>query len=334
MNNEKERKTNLFSNSSVAVEKTKGSNNQDPNIKNKSNKKNNYFNFYAHKQIVLFITTIIIGFCCFCVKNFGFNEGIDFSGGIVIEATCEKCNMQQITKQSEKKLKQTVIYQEIDSGYLLKTTASKENNETLDTFVKFLHQNDITIINTDYTSPQMSKTFIKDSIYACIFAFICLSLYIIIRFNIKFAICCIAVLVIDILATTAFISFSKIELCLTTLMAVLTIIGYGINDKIVVFDRIKGNLSLTATQIPEIIKSSIKSVLFRSIFTSATTIIASLSLFFLKDRLIYEFELTIIFGIIFSTISSLVIAPSLLSALHIKYKPKAPEIKDPMWYAS
>ena len=298
------------------------------------NKRKNRIIFVGRKLITLIGIAVVCVVSCLCIKHFGFNKGIDFSGGIVVEAKCDNCDILKIAKTIEKDIKTTVQYQKIDSGFLLKTTASSDYDAILSKFAKNIKNAGGQITLTDFTSPQMSASFIKDSVVACIFAFICLSVYIIARFNIKFSICAILTLVMDLLITTTFISVAHIEVCLITLTAILTIIGYGINDKIVVFDRIRENLYLQSIPVVKIVKNSVKSVLLRSILTSATTIIASLSLFFFKDRSIYNFELTIIFGIAVSTLSSLIIAPNLLLALNIKHLIRKTEVKDPMWYAS
>jgi preprotein translocase SecF subunit len=226
-----------------------------------------------------------------------------------------------------------VSYQKMDNGYLFKINTTKDNDKIISIFNNILSQNNIKIVSSNFTSPQMTKVFIKDSIFACLFAFVCVGLYIIIRFNWKFALSAIITLMTDVLVVTSFISINQIEVCLVTLTAILTIIGYCINDKIIIFDRIKNNLDLRNTSIKEIVKNSVKSVLFRSLLTSVTTVVVATSLLFFDDRQIYELGITVIFGVIFGTISSIIIAPSILLALNIKHNRIVTE-KDSMWYAS
>lgn len=288
--------------------------------------------FYYKSVVVIFVGALLAIFVC--IKAFGFNKGIDFAGGVVVEATCEHCKSSVISKQIEQKLDFAVSSQKINDGnYLYKTAVLSNYDEVVDVFKKVITSNGEQIIGVDYVSPQMTKTFIDDSIFACVFAFICIGLYIIIRFNWRFALAGILTLVLDVLCSVAFVSVFQLEVCLITLTAILTIIGYCINDKIVVFDRIKENLDERGKPMVKIITESVKSVLNRSILTSLTTAVATISLLFFGDRLIYELGITIICGLLIGTITSLVFAPCL--ALLFGLKHKQPEvIKTPMFYAS
>lgn len=291
-----------------------------------------YFSYYYKLFIVCAIFTYLFS-TYKVVNNFGFNSGVDFAGGIVVEASCDNSNIDNITRQLNTRFKTSVSYQKIDNGYLFKTTTN-DYNTTLTTFREILEENNAKIVATDFSSPQMTKAFIDDSITACVFAIICIGLYVIIRFNWKFAISAIITLCLDVLAVITFISIARIEVCLITLTAILTIIGYCINDKIVFLDKVNENLDLIGTPIQEIIKNSITNVLFRSIFTSLTTVIVSVSLLFFNNRAIYEFGITVIFGVIIGTITSIFILPNLLLFFNVKHKIIKTHEKDPMWYAS
>lgn len=291
-------------------------------------------NLFKNAQCAIISIILILAISFITINKFWFNSGIDFSGGIVVEATCDKCNITDTIKQLQNELKTTINYQKIDNNHLFKTTANEDYEAILSIFRKNFKKNNIKIISTDFTSPQMTEAFIKDSIFACIFAFTCISLYIIARFNWKFAISAIIALLLDVFITITFISIKQIEVCLITLTAILTIIGYCINDKIILLDRVNKNLTLTNKTIPDILKDSTKSIFFRSVFTSLTTIIVSISLLFLKNRPIFEFGITVVFGIIIGTITSLTILPNLLCLFKIKHKTNIKKEKDPMWYAS
>lgn len=292
------------------------------------------FNIYKKKYVIVAIFFFILSFSGILAKHYGFNKGIDFAGGVVVEATCDKCNISKISKEVEKKLGSSIQTQTTSNGFLLKTTLTNNYEKTISSFKEVLKNNNAKIVSNDYTSPQMTKTFIDDSIFACIFAFACIGLYVIIRFNFKFAISAIIALVYDVLMVVCFISFTHIEVCLITLTAILTIIGYCINDKIVVFDRIKSNLDEKSKDVADIVNDSVKVVLTRSVLTSITTIIVSCSLFFFGDRFIYDLGLIIIFGIIVGTITSLLLATSLLLVFNIKHIERKQLTRDPMWYTS
>ena len=289
-------------------------------------------NIYKKSNLVLLSSLLLLFISGLSLKFIGFNKGIDFAGGIVVESTCDNYKMDDVARVIEKKIKSTIITQKIGKNCLFKSAITDNYEKIISIFKDVLEKQNAEILNSDFASPQMTKTFIDDSIVACLFAFVCIGLYVIIRFDWRFAISGILTLTYDVIMTLTFISYAKIEVCLITLTALLTIIGYCINDKIVVFDRIRENLYDTKPVV-DVIGYSTKSVVVRSVLTSLTTIIASISLLFFGDRLIYEFGLTIIFGIVVGTISSLVVAPSLLLLFGVKHK-KREIAKDPMWYAS
>ena len=293
-------------------------------------------NIYLHKFCILFVGALLLGASLFVCHKKGFNAGVDFAGGFVVEISCDGCNGAEIAGKISKKLGTSVFHQQVDGGYLFKSANTGANyDDTLGIYKDILMSSgkDIKIVKTDFASPQMTASFLKDSIFACLFAFACIGIYMMIRFNWKFAIGGVLALIYDVLLVLGCISFMQIEVCLITLTALLTIIGYCINDKIVVFDRIRSNLWDRKQPIATIILASVKSVLTRSVLTSFTTIITTTSLLFFGDRSIFELGLTIICGIFFGTLSSLFIAPSLLLLLRITHhKPKVE--KDLMFYAS
>lgn len=304
-------------------------------------KKPTSFNIYKHNVLLVFIFVAILSITSlFTIKN-GFNKGIDFAGGYVVEISCKKnCNIINLETDIKNTLKKKITHQKIETGFLIKVPASEKENynvitgQIINILTKQEYKNTITIDKVDYASPQMSYNFIQDAICACIFAFICIALYLIIRFNWKFAICGIVSLIYDTIFVINIIGILQIEVCLITLTAVLTIIGYCINDKIVLFDRVRNNLeNYNNTDCKTLILNSVKSTLMRSILTSFTTLIVCSGLLFFGDRSIYELGLTINIGIIIGTLSSILFAPSILSLLKInKRKPKID--KTPMFYAS
>lgn len=292
-------------------------------------------NIYLHKFCILFVGALLLGASIFVCHKKGFNAGIDFAGGFVVEIACDNCNGAEIAGKISKKLGTSVFHQQVDGGYLFKSANTGANyDDTLGIYKEVLNANkDIKIVKTDFASPQMTASFLKDSIFACLFAFACIGIYMMIRFNWKFAVSGVLALVYDVLLVLGCISAMQIEVCLITLTALLTIIGYCINDKIVVFDRIRSNLWDRKQPVASIVLTSVKSVLTRSVLTSLTTTITTTSLLFFGDRSIFELGLTIICGIFFGTLSSLLIAPSLVLLLRITHhKPKVE--KDLMFYAS
>lgn len=301
-------------------------------------------NPYKYKLVVIGIFALPLICSILTVINKGFNKGIDFSGGIVVEMSCNNCDISRISNDLSSKLNKSVSYQVIDGGYVFKTSLKKENvdgenyDKTLDIFKKVFNDkkykdSNIAINGTNYVSAQMSSIFVKDTINACLFAFLCIGIYIIIRFNWKFALAGILTIAYDVSIVVGFISLMQVEVCLTTLTAILTIIGYCVNDKIVVFDKIRSNLQISNTTLDNIVNSSIKSVFVRSLLTSMTTIVMALCLLYFGHKEVYEFAITIYCGIIIGTLSSILLAPVLILLLKVSKKPLT-VVRDPMFYAS
>ncbi|GEM_PF-974330 len=288
------------------------------------------------------ISFIVVG-CVFAISSSAvhtiltnpFNKGIEFAGGLVVEIQCKDCDTGTINKNIEKSINSTPTIQKSGDNLIIKTTTTSDYDKVIEKIKTSINNKDAKIVSTDFVSPQMTKTFLEDSFSACIFALVCIGLYMIIRFNWRFALAGIIALSFDVLMAICFINIKSVEFCLLTLTALLTIIGYCINDKIVVFDRIRESLKFEKDKsVAENVKSSLKGVLIRSVLTSMTTIIIALSLLFFGDRFVYEFGLVVIFGIIVGTISSLTFAPSLLMLFGIKHMQNQTIEKTPMFYAS
>lgn len=168
---------------------------------------------------------------------------------------------------------------------------------------------------------------------AITFAFCSIFFYISIRFGVSFGLFGIIALLHDIILTVGFISISNIELTLTTVAGILTIIGYSINDTVVIYDRIKLNLQrYPDAEISDVINVSNFQVLRRSIITSLVTLIAVSSMVFIPDMGLSDFCKIIMFGIIIGTYSSIFIPPSLLILFKTKRRREGKINNDPMRY--
>ncbi len=276
-----------------------------------------------------------------------FKKGIDFGGGLLLELSSVKEKAHK-----KKQLIQDEITQITGIETIVNSFGSLNNQDNkilftaktgiftqdqnllsqkIEQIKKKLTQQEITIVKVESVGPQMTKSFIQDAIFAGIFSFIAIFIYILIRFNSIFAIAGIVALMHDTLIALCFINLTKIEFNLTTMTGVLTIIGYCINDKIVIFDRIRSNFTMNS-KMNDIIDTSIRQVFTRSILTSVATMIATSSLLFFHDIAIREFGKVVIFGIIIGTYSSITLASNFL----LLFKLKKPVIKkkDPMFYAS
>lgn len=169
------------------------------------------------------------------------------------------------------------------------------------------------IISLNYIGPQISKQLIVNSIVSLMVAFIAMMIYIALRFEIRFALSATIALIHDPFLILGIFSFFHIEFNLTVLAAVLTVIGYSLNDTIVIYDRIRENFRKVRHGTPnEIVDLSINQTLSRTIMTSGFTLIVVFVLFTFGSITLQPFALALIIGIIIGTYSSIYIAGSLL----------------------
>lgn len=207
-----------------------------------------------------------------------------------------------------------------DKGVLIRTGKGEDHELTvqmIDTQLseKFpgLFIDDEEFKRTDVIGPVMGREMQRNGVLALIIALILVVGYIAWRFELKFGIAAVIALLHDVLITIGILSILKIEFNLATIAALLTIIGYSLNDTIVIFDRIRENLkSRHGKSYTEIINVSINQTLSRTLLTSLTTLLAVVSLFVLGGIAISGFALTLIIGILFGTFSSIFIAAPIL----------------------
>ncbi len=185
--------------------------------------------------------------------------------------------------------------------------------------------NTVVVLQSDYVGPRFSSSLASQSISLTLTALALILIYIWFRFKLSFAISAITALFHDVLIMLGFIGTFQMEVSTTTIAAVLTIIGYSLNDTIVVFDRIRENqVLLKGDKLDNIINISITQSLSRTLITSLTTLLAVLALYFFGSGLIKDFALNLIIGIVVGTYSSIFIAsPVLLGWSNVARKRKA-----------
>jgi len=168
-------------------------------------------------------------------------------------------------------------------------------------------------LRVEKVGPTVGKELRFKALWAILLAMIAICIYITVRFEFKFAICALIALFHDVLVTLGIYSIAQRELSLPIIAAILTIIGYSLNDTIVVFDRIREDLDLmTNKNFKDIVNTSINQTLSRTLITSFTTLIVVLSLYFLGGSVINDFALVLLIGIIVGTYSSIFVAAPIL----------------------
>ena len=286
-------------------------------------KQNTNIQFLKYKKITLFISLI------FCIISFfslfinGLNFGIDFKGGSLIEVRSdESINISNVRSRLSLLNLGDVQIQNFGSekNILVRVEASSSENNSS---VLFSITNELQtfgeIQRTEVVGPKISSELIQKGILAIISAVGLMLFYIWIRFEWQFSLGAVLALIHDVIITIGIFSFFQIEFNLSIIAALLTIIGYSMNDTVVVYDRIRENLRKYKKQdLYELINSSINQTLSRTVLTSFTTLLALFSLYIFGGQVIKGFTFAMIVGVFIGTYSSTFIASQLLHILGVK----------------
>ncbi|MFQ5936115.1 MAG: protein translocase subunit SecF, partial [Acidiferrobacterales bacterium] len=181
----------------------------------------------------------------------------------------------------------------------------------------------------EFVGPQVGSELVEKGGLALIYTLIAILVYVLFRFEWRFAVASIVAVAHDVLVTFGFFSLTQIEFSLPVLAATLAVLGYSLNDTIVVFDRIRENFRrMRRAKVVDIMNSSINQTLSRTIITSGTTMLTVLALFFLGGEIIHGFSTALIVGIVVGTYSSIYIATPVVLALGISREDLMPAKKE------
>jgi preprotein translocase subunit SecF len=283
------------------------------------------FNKYYNKFNILSISLVVISLFFLTIK--GLNFGIDFKGGTLIEL-----------RSNDKKINISSLRDNLGQMDLGDISVKNFGNEK-DFLIKFENNSDKNVIekiksnldnsfgnNFDFrrvenVGPKVSSELLTSGIIAISVALTLMLIYIWIRFEWQFSLGAILALFHDVIVTLGLFSLLGLEINLSIVAAVLTIVGYSMNDTVVIFDRVRENLKkYSDIKIFELTNISINETLSRTLITSITTLLALLSIFFFGGEILKGFSLAMIFGVIFGTYSSIYIANTVLVRLNVSQK--------------
>lgn len=272
--------------------------------------------FMKFHKAALFMSVFCILASLILVFTKGLNLGIDFAGGILIEARIDNADIGEVRSLLSSKIKDVQI-QNIDQKDLLIRVAKtdEEQSVVVKKIQEVLGQNfsNIEYRKIDYVGPQVGSELIKKGFLALFMSFVFIMIYIWIRFDWQFGAGGIFALIHDAVLTLGFFSITGLEFNLTSIAAILTIIGYSINDSVVIYDRIRENLRrYKRMNLSELINSSTSSTLSRTILTSGVTLFSLLALMFFGGEVLRSFSISTFFGIIIGTYSSIYISAPIL----------------------
>ena len=283
------------------------------------------FNKYYSRFNILSISLVTISLLLLIFK--GLNFGIDFKGGTLIEL-----------RSSDQKITTSSLRDNLSQMNLGDVSVKNFGNKT-DFLIKFENNSNKNVIEeiklsldksfgnnfsfrrVEKVGPKVSSELLKSGVIAISVALTLMLIYIWIRFEWQFSLGAILALFHDVIVTLGLFSLLGLEINLSIVAAVLTIVGYSMNDTVVIYDRVRENLrKYSDIKIFELTNTSINETLSRTLITSITTLLALLSIFFFGGEILKGFSLAMIFGVIFGTYSSIYIANPILVRLNVSQK--------------
>ena len=289
-------------------------------------KKDLKINFLRVKNIATILSILAIISSLFFLVYKNLNFGIDFKGGTLIEIKKdENLTIAEIRNQLSELNIGDIQIQTFGSDDIILIRI--ENSTNLDAnadmnsieLIRSSLGNDVIIQRTEIVGPKVSSELIQKGIIAIIIAVFLMLFYIWIRFEWQFSIGAVTALIHDVMITMGIFSFLQIEFNLSIIAALLTIIGYSMNDTVVVYDRIRENLrKYKQMNIFDLINQSLNETMSRTLLTSVTTLLALFSLYFLGGEVLKGFTLAMIIGVFIGTYSSVFIASQIILYLNVK----------------
>nr|AAR38143.1 protein-export membrane protein SecF [uncultured marine bacterium 578] len=289
-------------------------------------------NFVGNRKYALIFSAILLVVSIASIGFQGLKFGIDFTGGTLIELGYEKtADLEDIrSKLTSANYKGTnVQYFGSDTEVLIQLEPQAASSAKLSASIIRMLGDDLDVRRVEFVGPKVGEELTNDGGLAMLYALIGILIYVAFRFEYRFALGSIAALVHDVIITIGIFSLLQIEFDLTVLAAILAVIGYSLNDTIVVFDRIRENfLSTRHIESGPIVNDALNQTLTRTLMTSLTTLIVLLALFYLGGEVIHSFAGALIIGVVIGTYSSIYVASSMILALGISKEDMLPSEKE------
>lgn len=275
------------------------------------------FDFMGRYHFALITSGILLTVAVLAIAIRGLSLGVDFTGGYTIEVGYEQApELNDIRAAlSIDSLPDSVVQTFGTSTDVLIRMAPRDGANSAEISTEVLNvlaesaKSEVTMRRVEFVGPQVGEELREKGGIAILTALFGIVIYVWFRFEKKFSVGSVLALAHDVIITVGFFALFQIEFDLTILAAILAVIGYSLNDTIVVFDRIRENFLAIRTGTPaEIMNTSISQTLTRTVITSGTTLLVLLSLFFLGGKIIHGFSLALLLGVVIGTYSSIFVA--------------------------
>jgi preprotein translocase subunit SecF len=287
------------------------------------------YRFYA---VSASIVVIVIGIVSLLVR--GVNYGIDFAGGTLVQVKfSQPVSINDIRSAVESISAKDVTVQDFGTGrsneFIVRMLESDpELKQGLPQQVskalteRFKGKSDFEVLRVESVGPRVGKDLRQRAVLAVLAATVVMGIYIAVRFEPRFGVGAAVALLHDVMVAVTALSLTRMEFDLTTVAALLTIVGYSVNDTVIVSDRIRENMRKNRREpLASVMNRSINETLSRTILTGGTVLLVVLALFFLGGEIIHGFAFTLLVGVIVGTYSSIYIASPIV--LYMDLKPRA-----------
>jgi len=288
--------------------------------------------FMGKRKHAIILSSTLVILSLLVIFTRGLSLGIDFTGGVVIELEYEKApDMEQIRHTIEQSDLGEAVVQNFGSArdvlIRLAPSASRSNAQISTRVLELLPG--ATMRRVEFVGPQVGDELTEDGGLAVLWALIGILIYVALRFQSKFAPGAVIALIHDVTIVLGVFAALQMEFDLPTLAAILAVIGYSLNDTIVVYDRIRENFPRLRKAGPiEVINISLNQTLSRTLMTSFTTLLVLIALFFLGGDMIHDFAAALLIGIVVGTYSSIYVASTSLVSLGVSRQDLIPVQKE------
>lgn len=286
----------------------------------------NNFDFMGLRKPAMILSSVLLLVAVFSLFTMKLNVGIDFTGGSIIEVGYPQAvELEPIRIALEAEGFGDAIVQHFGSAsevlIRLVPEEGKDKAELSSQIIGLLEaasETDIDVRRVDFVGPQVGEELTEDGGLAVLYALIAILVYVAFRFEYRFSLGAVAALVHDVVITLGVFSVLQLDFDLSVLAAILAVIGYSLNDTIVVFDRVRENFRKIRKKTSiEVVNMSINQTISRTLMTSLTTLLVLLSLSFLGGEVIHAFSTALIIGVVVGTYSSIYVATTTALALGI-----------------
>ena len=301
-----------------------------------------HIDFVGKRKFALIVSAVMILISLGALATKGLNFGIDFTGGTLVEVRFDKApEIVDVRQAISPKGFGNAVIQEFGSPeeIMIRVQNKEAENSSvistaiLDGLAEKFGADAIEMRRVEFVGPQVGEELTRAGIMAVLISMLAILIYVTFRFEFRFALGADAALLHDITIVLGLFALTGKEFSLPVIAALLTVIGYSLNDTIVVFDRIRENLAANRKRKnPDaennVVNNSINQTLSRTLMTSVTTLLVVLTLFFLGGEVIHDFAFALIAGILVGTYSSIYVASPVMLALSGRFKSNEAEIKE------